>query len=186
MDDPIIIYRKKGKQLWYILGALLFTLLCGLLFFADSLLGPDVYQNLSDDMFFYWLFKAVLFIGFFFFACCTGYYIKEFTHPRPVLTVDEAGITDYSSALGLGFLPWKDVRRIYAAPYMRQVYIEVELANEEAYLGRLKTWKRKTIAANKKLGLQAVSIVLNATGHDPYVIAPLMQEMLEQAQQQAL
>lgn len=178
MEERIIIYKKKGRNTWYIIGSVLFSFFSFIFF----LLGREFYDSIgySND-FLYWLLKIIFIVGTLFFPYCAWYYIKGSLHPKPVLIVDEQGVTDQSSALAFGFISWQDINRIYAIEFMQQVYIELELRDEEKYLKSLSIWKRKTISINKKMGFQAVSIVLNATGVNPYDLVPVMKDRMIKA-----
>lgn len=187
MEKDIKIHKNTGKQLLYILMAVLFCFICAFALLID-VIDPytSAFSKMAGDGFTYWLYKLLFLTGVLLFGYAAVFFIKQAVHPKPVLVVNEQGVTDHTSAISLGFIPWQDIKRVYLDRLMNNTFIELEIAQEEKYLSRLNALKRKTVAANKAMGHQIVCITLNATGTDPRDLAPIMQEMLEKARAEAL
>ncbi|MCI9408577.1 MAG: hypothetical protein HFJ89_02040 [Oscillospiraceae bacterium] len=90
---------------------------------------------------------------------------KRFINPKPLIIADESGLTDNSS--DIGFVPWRDVKRIYMVIMKHNKLIQVELECPEKYLYRLSGLSRKAVGLNIKMGYQAISFSLNGTGNNP-------------------
>lgn len=109
-----------------------------------------------------------------FFAVCAAacaysavIFIKRLADPKSLIVVDESGFTDNSSSSSVGFVPWRDVKRIYMVTMKHNKLIQVELAYPEEYLDRMGGLARKAAELNMKLGYQPISFSLNGTGKNP-------------------
>lgn len=114
----------------------------------------------------YVCFKMGLLFGFFFFGIIGVYFIKRNKKNREVLIADHNGIIDNSTMISFGFIPWKDINRVYVNNCLKQYFIELEIKDEQKYLKKISWWKRLVAAANKAMGHQIVCITLNATEAD--------------------
>ena len=94
-------------------------------------------------------------------------FIKRLANPKPLIVVDESGFTDSSNSSSVGFVPWRDVKRIYMITMKHGKLIQVELAYPEEYLNRMGGLARKAAELNMKLGYQLISFSLNGTGKNP-------------------
>ncbi|MBD5137861.1 MAG: hypothetical protein HDT24_00845 [Ruminococcus sp.] len=94
-------------------------------------------------------------------------FIKRLANPKPLIVVDESGFTDNSNSSSVGFVPWRDVKRIYMITMKHGKLIQVELAYPEEYLNRMGGLARKAAELNMKLGYQPISFSLNGTGKNP-------------------
>lgn len=90
---------------------------------------------------------------------------KRLMNAKPLIIADESGLTDNSSTIG--FVPWRDVKRIYMVTMKHNKLIQVELAYPEEYLDRLSGLNRKAAELNMKLGYQPISFSLNGTDKNP-------------------
>ncbi|MDE5577240.1 MAG: hypothetical protein K2J11_07630 [Oscillospiraceae bacterium] len=100
-------------------------------------------------------------------AYCVVFFIKRLANPKPLIIVDESGFTDNSNSSSVGFVPWRDVKRIYMVTMKHNKLIQVELTYPEEYLNRMSGLVRKTAELNMKLGYQPISFSLNGTGKNP-------------------
>jgi len=169
-ENILIIPRKILRSVLAVLLGLLMTFACFAILYFD-----DFFE--VDD----WM-RAVSAFGVVFFALCTLAIIKVRFKNRNVLIVNNEGITDYSSSIALGFIPWSDVEELYITKVNDVKFIEVAIKNEERYLEKLKGWQRKAIGINRKMGQQVVLINLTFTGHDPEEVLNVMQEAFSQHQ----
>ncbi|MDE7302958.1 MAG: hypothetical protein K2N60_06525 [Oscillospiraceae bacterium] len=94
-------------------------------------------------------------------------FIKRLINYKPLIVVDESGFTDSSNANSVGFVPWRDVKRIYMVTMKHNKLIQVELEYPEEYLNRMGGLARKAAELNMKLGYQPISFSLNGTGKNP-------------------
>ena len=100
---------------------------------------------------------------------------------RRVTIYISKGITDNSSALAFGFIPWMDIDNIYIDSSMGNEFIEIVLNNEEYYLKKQHGLKKLVVLGNKKMKHQPVCITLNSTGISPKKLLPKIHEMFEQS-----
>lgn len=148
MEGKIIVKQNILGGILYALGSLIFTIL-GFLFLNVSPLG---------------IFPCLFFVlGF-------VYFTLRLIKRKPILIVDDKGITDNSSAISVGFIPWEDVEDIVMDECLGNEFIEIKLVDEEKYIKRLSDLSKKAVIANKKMGHEAVCITLNSTGKNPNLI----------------
>lgn len=153
MIEPIVIPSKKLGNILYAFGALIFVIL-GLLFLFSS----DFFAILIG------LF-SIIFFGWGFIIL-----IKRIFTSHSLLIVDEQGMTDHSSALALGFVPWEDIENIQLRHMLNQTFISVSVKDQEAYLAKMSTLQRNATKANLKMGYPLINITLNTTGKNPRTV----------------
>lgn len=181
METPIVVKQKMSGNILYSFGALVFSLSCLLLVFIDFRSAGGFVGALTRSFLNYIILKVVLAFGFLFFMYIFLYLLKRAKQGKDILIVDEKGITDNSSALSIGFIPWQDIDGIYIDSIYGNAFIEIVLHNEEQYINRLTKLKRKAVCANKKMGHQIVCITLNSTGVAPHELLPSIQARFEEA-----
>ena len=88
-------------------------------------------------------------IGIVFFGATTYYSSRAIFQNKPGLVLDEEGITDYSSGVAAGFIPWKDVEEIQTTKVFSQSFILIMVQNPETYLDRAESIiSRRAMEAN--------------------------------------
>ena len=66
---------------------------------------------------------------------CAIYYFKQIFNNKPVLIVNQNGITEYMSARSVGFIKWEDIENINVFPYLDNTfYIYIYLKRPEKYI----------------------------------------------------
>ena len=184
-DEKVVVYQTKKGVFLYVLGAVVMSLLSLLAALLDAEMIKGLLYRLPVVNFFtitsgYVIaFRAFMLFGAFFFGICLFFIVRR-AKSKEILLVDERGITDNSSAIALGFIPWHDIGSICLRPFMGQTFIEAELKNEEKYLANLGKVKRNAIRANKKTGFQAVLINLNGSGEKAEVVYPKVDALFNQ------
>ncbi len=168
MQPPIIVNLSKGRQLWLSFLALIMAL--------ASLLCILDYQPMLADTPVAWLFVIVGLIGV---LLCGGSLLfllkKLFTkNPKPIFLVDERGVTDHSSAIAIGFIPWEDISFIHLQPYLNQSYISITLVDNEKYLAKMNWLQKYSCKANLKMGFPLVNVVLTGGKAKPEQIYQLI------------
>jgi len=181
MSDPIVVKQSLKGNLLYNFGAFAMSLISLLLVFVDFRSIPGIFKVLFQIGVIYILYKVILVFGFVFFGYCFLYYLKRAKFGKDILIVDEKGVTDNSSALAFGFIPWKDIDNIYIDSTMGNQFIELVLNNEEYHLKKLHGIKKLAVLINKKMKHQMVCITLNSTGISPKELLPKIQKMFEQS-----
>ena len=167
-ENTLIIQKKIFRSLLFAALGVLMSLLSFAVFFFDFF-EADTYM------------RIIGLFGFIFFIICTILIIKVRFKNKNVLVVNSEGITDKSSAIALGFIPWHDVKNMKIRSVNGNKFIEVQIDNEALHLERLKQWQRKAIEINREMGQEAVLINLAFTGHKPEDVLNVMQEIYLQA-----
>lgn len=181
MNEPIVIKQSLKGNILYVLGTFVMSLISLFLMFVDFKSIQGIFKVIFQINLIYILFKVILSFGFVFFGYCFYYYLKRSKYGEDILIVDEKGITDNSSALAFGFIPWMDIDNIYIDSSVGNQFIELTLNNEEHYIKKLRGLKKLIVLANKKMKHQVVCITLNSTGKSPKALLPKIQEMFEQS-----
>ena len=179
MGDKLIIEQNKRGSILYIAGAIIMSVLSAILTFTDfrSMRSIAIIANMINVPIIYAAVKVILFVGIIFFAYIAFYLIRRVNKKDVILQADIKGITDNSSAISLGYIPWTDVKRVYLDQMLDNKFIELELYEADKYLSKISSLKRKTIEVNLKMGHQAVCITLNSTGRDPHEICLELQRL---------
>jgi hypothetical protein len=181
MNEPVVVNQRLKGNILYAFGALVMCLLSILLVFIDFRSSQGILKVLTYSTIVYYSLKVILAIGFLFFGYTFLFILKKARSGKDILIVDEKGITDHSSALAFGFIPWMDIDNIYIDSVRGNQFIELVLNNEEHYLQNLSGLKKHAILANKKMGLQVVCITLNSSGISPKELFPKIIEIFEQS-----
>lgn len=108
------------------------------------------------------------------------FYLKKIRTKSAILEVDDRGITDNSSSLAIGFVPWEDIKSIRITSFWSSRYIGLDLVREKDYYQKYSFLKRKIAELNKKLGLASVNIPLELTGEKVEKIYPQIIEIQNQ------
>lgn len=114
------------------------------------------------------------------FLCCVAvgvWLARRYRTGKPILIVNADGVMDNSSMLSFGFIPWRDVAGIRIGEVQRQRFIELEIADENAFLCRLPRWKQRMLLLNRGMGHELVCITLSTSGLSPEDVLPQMQEL---------
>lgn len=184
MEEPIIVKQSTKGTLLFSFGALvlavlsLFLILVDIRTFAN---GPRIFQ----DQTVYVIVKIAAVIGVVFFGYAFFYLVKRAKQGKAILVVDEKGVTDNSSSVSFGFIPWGDIDEVRVDAVFGNNCIELLLNNENDYIAKLSGLKKQAILANKKMGYPAVCITLNSTGVDPRALLPGIQKKFAAAKAKA-
>jgi len=89
--------------------------------------------------------------GLAFFSIGTLYGLGRALRPRPAVVLGRTGFTDHASAVGIGFVPWRDVKSIAVRSLMGQRSVVVTLRNPEVHLARQARWKRVLLRLNRRV-----------------------------------
>lgn len=135
---------SKKKMIFGLCGSLVFVAI-GIWFIAwpDSLKGSLI-RN-----------PTVLFIVglacIIFFGICAFFYAKMLSDVKPGLIIDAEGITDHSSGVAAGRIPWEDIGQIKTAKVFGQSFVMLIAKDPLKYIDREKSLiKKKTMQMNYK------------------------------------
>lgn len=121
------------------------------------------------------------------FAIVFMYLLYRLLSPRDILVIDSDGFTDASTYLGVGFVPWSNVKDIYVGKVRVQVrmartnkeFICVTLHDADAVLSSLSAFKRSIIKMDMSLGYEPVMINLVLSWEKRDAVLKLMKEYHE-------
>ena len=128
---PALVVRvRRGVLGRYLLGSLVFVAAGGWLLASGSVL-----QAVAGVL------------GLAFFGPMAAWFAVTLLRRRPALVVDERGVTDHSSPVAAGFLPWSQVRWVAGGG----AYVQLGLHRPEVVLARLGPLARLLVQANARV-----------------------------------
>lgn len=108
---------------------------------------------------------SVSFIGLasiIFFGICGLYSLTRLFDTQPGLVIDSEGIIDRSSAVSVGRILWRDLRRIDVTRIQNQKFLTFYVINPQKYLQRGGFLQRQMNALNYKLYGSPIHIASNS------------------------
>ena len=154
-SERVEIKLSKVKLFIMLLGCLLFVT-AGILF----IINPKNYESFlirSPTFILISGWTSVLFFGF------IGFFIlKKIGNKLPGLVISEEGITDNSSGLSAGFIPWSDIIAIKETKVVNQKFINIVVKDSQLYIDRQKNGlKRRAMQTNYNMWGTAIGISVN-------------------------
>ncbi len=102
-----------------------------------------------------------------FFGLAMFFFSQKLRDKKPGLIIDDSGITDNSSGVSAGHVPWNDIKYINVVNVMRQEFLMIVVKNPNDYLNRQSNiLKRKTMLLNFKQYGSPISISTNGLNFD--------------------
>lgn len=154
--QPISIPLSKTKIIILVTGALLFVAGgCWLVIKASAINSPVV-PNVN-------VIRAVGVVAILFFGLCTVYGTRKLFSHKPGFVIDDSGITDNSSGISVGAIPWNDIYNINFVMAQRQKFIMIYVKNPEEYINNQSSFiKKKMMQMNHKLYGSPLAISANS------------------------
>ncbi|MBK8568428.1 MAG: hypothetical protein IPN76_35265 [Saprospiraceae bacterium] len=158
MENPkqIEIKLSKFKLTLLLIGSIAFTI-----YGAWTMLGVPKgnHSILSNPVLQY----AICVLCVVFFGFLSYFYLKKLRDTSPGLIISSEGITDNSSGVSGGFIPWSDVEDITEFKVYRQKFVCIGVKNPQDYIDKQTSeLKRKAMQLNQTTYGAAISI--NANG----------------------
>lgn len=98
-----------------------------------------------------------------FFGMAALFVLRKLPDRKPGLVIDESGITDNSSAIAAGHIPWTDIQSLSVFTVQKQSFILFNVHNPQDYIDRQKGMlKKKMMQMNFKM--YGSPLALNANG----------------------
>lgn len=161
--EPIVVYPKSHLTLRYLLTSI-------------GMMSAVIFIWIINLPAIFGLYDLLMIFSALFFATSTYFIAKRLFQPKPLLIVDEKGITDYStSIMGFGTFPWEEITDIQLTYYRNQTFISVYLVDEDKYIKQVSPWKRMAYMANRLLGAPLINITLTTSTETPEEIFFLIQ-----------
>lgn len=115
------------------------------------LMSKPVYAGRWDVMLAGWF-------GVMFFGVCAAFFAWRMVSSRPLLVIDDKGLTEYASAIAAGFIPWPEIRAADMASFLGQEYIAIHVIDEDKYVARCGPVKRAILNFNRSAAGSAILI----------------------------
>lgn len=152
-----VIGISKVKTLLILLGALAFVIL-GAWFLTLDAQAVEAQRKFNSPILVY----GIGCVAIAFFGACGIFAAKKLFDSSPGLVLNRQGLTDNSSAISVGFVPWSEVSRIEEHQIQKQKVISIFVDNPEKYMGAGNVLQRKARQANLKMCGTPISISSNA------------------------
>jgi hypothetical protein len=156
-----ILFGIGGSVLLVVAGIFLFTTI------------SNDYQGVNSMVV-----KAVGVIGGLFFSVTGIYGVRRLFDNRIGLIIDEAGITDYSTATSIGFIPWTDIAEIRTEQVMSSKFMLIFTKDPIPFLEKVTGIRRKLLEANMKMYGTPFAITSNTLQYDFNSLEKLLRERL--------
>jgi len=120
---------------------------------------------------------CILFFGY------TGiFFISRLKGDKPGLIIDEYGITDCSSSVNAGLIPWADIRQFTVVNVMNQKFLMIVVHNPNDYINKqTNALKRRAMIYNHSNYGSPISISANTLKIKLPQLQILLEECLEKA-----
>ncbi len=155
-DEQIEISLSKQKMILTLLGSIVFVGL-GIWF----LINPPKISNPifgNPTLIFIVGLASILFFGL---VAVTIF--RKFSDKKPGLIISRHGITDNSSGVSAGLIPWSDIQEIKISQVMSQKFLMLIVNNPQDYLDKVTNpLKRNAMKMNYKTYGSPISISSNA------------------------
>lgn len=141
-NHQIEIKLSKRKLFLLFLGSLVFVALgWGLIIDPTAFRKPTVINMVTI--------RTVGVASVLLFGLCVIVAVIKLFQTKPGLIIGEAGITDRSSAIPAGFIPWSDITDIYQIEVAKQKLLLIDVKNPSMYISRqTNRLKRKSVEMN--------------------------------------
>ncbi len=101
---------------------------------------------------------TILFFGF-----CAIYMFRKLFDNKPGFIIDSLGLTDNSSGVSVGQIPWSEIENILVVKIKKTKLIMLEIKNQKEFIDNQKSgFKRKMMQMNINLYGVPVSITSNS------------------------
>ena len=159
-DEQIEIPLSKKKMVLTLLGAIGFIVI-GLWFIINP---PKISNPIFGN-------PTVIFISglasILFFGLVAITISRKFSDKTPGLIINRQGVTDNSSGVSAGIIPWTDIQEIRVSQVMNQKFLMFIVGNPQEYLEKVTNpIKRNAMKMNYKTYGSPISISANALQTD--------------------
>lgn len=153
-NEELIIYPSKWKIFGIAFGALIFISLGIILavyrekLVIDFLLNLKFNQNFST-LLSYCIIFITSYIGVPFFSLCFIYAIYRLIYPKPAIIINNGGIFDNGSSVGIGWIKWDEIEEIFPYEFMGQIFLGIIPKDINMILNRQGIFKKAIMKINK-------------------------------------
>ena len=148
-----VIGISKVKTLLILLGSVAFVAL-GIWFLTLDAEAIEAQRKFNSQILVY----GVGGVSIVFFGICGIFAVRKLFDSSPGLVLNRQGLTDNSSGISVGFVPWSEVSRIEEHQIQKQKFISIFVDNPERYVNAGNVLQRKARQANLKMCGTPISI----------------------------
>ena len=146
----MIIQQKKSNTFGMFFACLLvFALFC-----AVVVVDMEPFVDGRTEVVEFWIMRVLCILCLPFVWAAMVYSFKELLSKLPLLEITDVALVDRSSAISLGTIYFRDMKRAY----IKGGFLLIELKDPESYLQKVGFFKGLMAKANKKLGFDYVCI----------------------------
>jgi hypothetical protein len=155
-SNQIEIPMSKLKLILLLIGAIGFVVMGALIIY--KLQNIDNTSLPKQVLTIFFGIAAMLFFGY------IGFFIiKKLSDKTPGLIISNEGVTDNSSAVSAGFIPWSDVVDITDFRFLHQKFVSIDLKDPQGFIEKQDSViKRKAMQFNQTTYGAPISISANA------------------------
>lgn len=135
--DEKIIEQSKSKLLLYLLGACIFIAVGAWMFSLDDA-SIEAHRRFNNPLYVHGLGLAAIIMA----APVGALVIRKLFDSKPGVVFNSAGVTDNSSGVSVGFVPWSDITGAEVLQIQRQRMLIVRVVNPEKYIAAGNAVKR--------------------------------------------
>ena len=155
MTEQIEIPLSKNKLTLMLISSLIFISL-GLWFVIKP---PTISNPIIGNP---TLILTVGIAAILFFGLCAIFIAKKLPDKTPGLIINNQGVTDNSSGVSVGLIPWDDIKEINVTNVANQKFLMLVVKNPDEYINRQKGFiKKKAMQMNYKSYGSPISISAN-------------------------
>ena len=155
MTEQIEIPLSKNKLTLMLIGSLIFISL-GLWFVIKP---PTISNPIIGNP---TLILTVGIAAILFFGLCAIFIAKKLPDKTPGLIINNQGVTDNSSGVSVGLIPWDDIKGINMTNVANQKFLMLVVKNPDEYINRQKGFiKKKAMQMNYNSYGSPISISAN-------------------------
>lgn len=156
MDKRIEIQLSKSKLLALLIGSIVFVVLGILLVLNPEQFRSTFFSNPQTI-------RLAGLAGIVFFGLCLLFIAKKLFDKKIGLAIDDAGITDNSSATSVGLIEWADITDIATVKVASTEILMLYTVQPEKYISRAKNAiSKRAMKSNYKMYGSPIAIISNS------------------------
>ena len=136
--EEIIIKEKRSKTIGLTFLGLLMLACCVFVFFMAI-------QELNI------FFIATGFLGLLFFGACFIFILKRVINPKPLIIINEKGVTDYSTAMNVGLITWNNITNIRKQHVVNSCFIVIDVKDLSLITSKMTKFQKLLVKLNSPL-----------------------------------
>lgn len=153
--NELRIKQNRFKQLWLVL--------LGLFMVITSIIFIIIDAEISFTII---IVRIAGILGTIIFGACFLYSLKDLLIPKEILIINHLGITDNSTFVSVGFIPWDNINDAYIIKVSHSEFISLDIKNPDILLNNISPWKRKLLKLNSVIRISKINITLQSSDYE--------------------